>query len=100
MSDLNLNQNPNADQPQNQEDLEIGLKVLSFCIPIAGAVIYFMNKDKAPVKAKSACTMALIGFGVGLVLQIIQRVLMNQEKQLKNVFENFQMHFFIKNFGE
>ena len=53
------------------------MKVLSFCIPIAGAVIYFMNKDNAPVKAKSACTMALIGFGVGLVLQIIQRVLMN-----------------------
>ena len=100
MSDLNLNQNPNADQPQNQDDLELGLKVLSFCIPIAGAIIYFVNKDKAPVKAKSACTMALIGFGVGLVLQIIQRVLMNQEKQLKNVFENFQMHFFIKNFGE
>nr|DAS99440.1 MAG TPA: hypothetical protein [Caudoviricetes sp.] len=77
MSDLNLNQNPNADQPQNQEDLEIGLKVLSFCIPIAGAIIYFVNKDKAPVKAKSACTMALIGFGVGLVAQIIQRILVN-----------------------
>ena len=73
MSDLNLNQNPNADQPQNQEDLEIGLKVLSFCIPIAGAIIYFVNKDKAPV----ACTMALIGFGVGLVAQIIQRILVN-----------------------
>ena len=98
MSDLN--QNPNVNQPQDQEHLEMWMKVLSFCIPIAGAVIYFMNKDKAPVKAKSACTMALIGFGVGLVLQIIQRVLMNQEKQLKNVFENFQMHFFIKNFGE
>ena len=80
MSDLN--QNPNVNQPQDQEDLEMWMKVLSFCIPIAGAVIYFMNKDKAPVKAKSACTMALIGFGVGLVLQIIQRVLMNQEKQL------------------
>ena len=77
MSDLNLNQNPHADQPQNQEDLEIGLKVLSFCIPIAGAIIYFVNKDKAPVKAKSACTMALIGFGVGLVAQIIQRILVN-----------------------
>ena len=81
MSDLN--QNLNVNQPQDQEDLEMWMKVLSFCIPIAGAVIYFMNKDKAPVKAKSACTMALIGFGVGLVLQIIQRVLMNQEKQLK-----------------
>ena len=77
MSDLNLNQNPNADQPQNQDALELGLKVLSFCIPIAGAIIYFVNKDKAPVKAKSACTMALIGFGVGLVAQIIQRILVN-----------------------
>ena len=75
MSDLN--QNPNVNQTQYQEDLDLLMKVLSFCIPIAGAVIYFMNKDKAPVKAKSACTMALIGFGVGLVLQIIQRVLMN-----------------------
>ena len=53
------------------------MKVLSFCIPIAGAIIYFVNKDKAPVKAKSACTMALIGFGVGLVAQIIQRILVN-----------------------
>ena len=79
MSDLN--QNPNVNQPQDQEDLEMWMKVLSFCIPIAGAVIYFINKDKAPVKAKSACTMALIGFGVGIVLQIIQRVLMSQEKQ-------------------
>ena len=77
MSDLNLNQNPNVNQPQDQEDLEMWMKVLSFCIPIAGAVIYFMNKDKAPVKAKSACTMALIGFGVGLVAQIIQRILVN-----------------------
>ena len=80
MSDLN--QNPNVNQPQDQEDLEMWMKVLSFCIPIAGAVIYFINKDKAPVKAKSACTMALIGFGVGLVAQIIQRILVNQEKQL------------------
>ena len=55
MSDLN--QNSNVNQPQDQEDLEMWMKVLSFCIPIAGAVIYFMNKDKAPVKAKSACTM-------------------------------------------
>ena len=77
MSDLN--QNPNVNQPQDQEDLEMWMKVLSFCIPIpiAGAIIYFVNKDKAPVKAKSACTMALIGFGVGLVAQIIQRILMN-----------------------
>ena len=31
MSDLN--QNPNVNQPQDQEDLEMWMKVLSFCIP-------------------------------------------------------------------
>ena len=68
------NQNPNINQPQDNEDLETILKVVSFCIPIVGAVLYFINKDKAPKKAKSACTMALIGAGVGILIQIILTV--------------------------
>lgn len=52
-------------QPVMQEDpedkLEMGLKILSFCIPLAGAVIYFTNKDTKPNKAKEACYAALIG---------------------------------------
>lgn len=65
MSDLN--------QPNNQqtEDLETGLKILSLCIPLAGLILYFINKDKAPKKAKAACNFALIGIGISLVLQII-----------------------------
>lgn len=55
----------------SNEDLSTGLKILSFCIPIAGAVIYFTNKDEAPLKAKSACTMALWGVGVGILLNIL-----------------------------
>ena len=57
MSDYNPNENLNKN-----EDLETVLKVVSFCIPIVGAVLYFVNKDKAPVKAKSACNMALYGY--------------------------------------
>lgn len=57
---------------KSQEDLNTGLKVLSFCIPLAGAIIYFVKKDNEPVAAKSACNMALIGFGIGIVLQIIR----------------------------
>ena len=72
MSDMNQNSN----LPQNQEDLETVLKVVSFCVPIVGAVLYFINKDKAPKKAKSACNMALIGFGVGIVLNIIYYVIL------------------------
>ncbi|MCZ4242453.1 hypothetical protein [Pedobacter punctiformis] len=76
--------NPQQNQPFNQEnqpfnqfnnqsneDLSTGLKILSFCIPLAGAIIYFVKKDEQPVAAKSACNLALIGFGVGVVLNII-----------------------------
>lgn len=59
------------EQNKNQEDLGTGLKILSFCIPLAGAIIYFINMKESPKKAKSACTFALIGIGVGIILQII-----------------------------
>ena len=62
-------------RPGGQEDLSTVLKVVSFCFPIVGAILYFVNKDKEPLKAKSACNMALIGFGVGIVLNIIGRLM-------------------------
>ncbi|HAO06102.1 MULTISPECIES: hypothetical protein [Chryseobacterium] len=72
MSDFNQNyQKPN----QSNEDLHIGLKILSFCIPLAGAIIYFVKKDKEPIAAKSACNMALIGLAVNVVLTIIRLTL-------------------------
>ncbi len=69
-----MDENQNYNQPQDKEDLDTILKVVSFCIPLVGAILYFINKDKAPLKAKSACNMALIGFAVGIVLQIIMYV--------------------------
>ncbi len=54
--------------PDN-EDLNTGLRVLAFCIPIAGLIIYLsVNGEK---KKKQACTWALIGVGVGLILRIL-----------------------------
>lgn len=61
-------------QEPNQEDLEMGLKIASVCVPLVGALLYFVNKDKAPRKAKSACYAALIGVGVGIVLNVLVRV--------------------------
>lgn len=72
MNDFNQNyQKPN----QSNEDLHVGLKILSFCIPLAGAIIYFVKKDKEPVAAKSACTLALIGLAVNIVVTIIRLTL-------------------------
>jgi hypothetical protein len=64
------------DQPlfpqENPDDrLSTGLQVLSFCIPIAGAIIYFSEKDKYPNKAKAACHAALFGLGVGILINIV-----------------------------
>lgn len=64
---LNPKENPN-------DKLSTGLQVLSFCIPIAGAIIYFSNKSESPNKAKMACHAALWGIGIGILLQIIATV--------------------------
>ena len=65
-----------SEQDQNQNDqLSTGLKILSFCIPLAGIILYFMNKSESPKKAKSACYAALFGAGLIIILQIIFMVL-------------------------
>ena len=57
--------------PSTQDKLSTPLVILSFCIPLAGAIIYFMKKDKEPASAKTACTAALIGFVVGIAINLI-----------------------------
>jgi uncharacterized membrane protein YvbJ len=58
------------------EDGSVGaLGILFFCIPLVGAVMYFVWKDEKPAKAKQACTLALWGVGVGIVLQILATLL-------------------------
>jgi len=66
------NQLPPQENPDDK--LSTGLAILSFCIPIAGAIIYFSNKDTMPNKAKSACHAALWGVGIGVVLNILGRL--------------------------
>ncbi len=60
---------------EKKDDLGIGLKIVSVLFPIVGAILYFVKKKDEPVAAKQACTMALIGFGIGIVLNIIFAVI-------------------------
>ena len=48
-----------------------GWAVLGFFIPLVGLILYLVNKDKTPLKAKSAGKGALIGFIVSVVFSII-----------------------------
>jgi len=66
---------PNTPPAQNQDDLGVLLKIVSFCIPLVGAILYFVKKGDQPVAAKQACTFALIGLGVGIVINIIYYVI-------------------------
>lgn len=54
-----------------QDDLGIGLKIVSFCIPLVGAILYFVKKKEQPVAAKQACTWALVGVAVGIIINVI-----------------------------
>ena len=49
----------------------IGFAILGFFIPLVGLILYLLNKDTAPLKAKSAGKGALIGFIVSIVGGII-----------------------------
>ena len=58
--------------PANSNDApKTGFAVLGFFIPLVGLILYLVNKDTAPLKAKSAGKGALIGFCVSLVFSII-----------------------------
>lgn len=75
-TDLNQPQPPSPpDLNQTEDKLHPGLMILSFCIPLAGAIIYFVKKDKEPKSAKSACTFALIGFAVAIVINILYTIM-------------------------
>ena len=76
---MDQNQPPVIQPPTSTGDtgdkLSTPLTILSFCIPLAGAIIYFMKKDKEPASAKTACTAAIIGFVVGIVINIIVAIM-------------------------
>lgn len=52
-----------------------GMAILGFFIPLAGLIIWLINKDNKPLMAKSAGKGALVGFIVSMVFSIIYSVI-------------------------
>ena len=48
-----------------------GIAVLSGFIPLAGLIIWLLNKDKKPLMAKSASTGALVGVGIAFAVYVL-----------------------------
>ena len=68
ISEKKIIDNNKIDQENPDDKLSIGLAILSFCIPIAGAIIYFSNKNTMPNKAKSAGRAALWRLGINVLI--------------------------------
>ena len=58
----------------NEEPLDGVVKVISFCIPLVGGILYFVHKSSAPQKSKDACNMALYGIGFSFLMNIIAAI--------------------------
>ncbi len=61
---------------QEEDAPSTGFAVLGFFFPLVGLILYLLNKDKAPKKAKSAGKGALIGFCVSLALSVIYGIVL------------------------
>jgi hypothetical protein len=65
---------PVEDMSTGSNDLGIGLKIVSFCFPIVGIILWAIKKQKEPVAAKQACTFAIAGIILGVIINIIYYV--------------------------
>ena len=57
--------NGNIDKPS------IALDILSFCIPIAGLILYFIKKSEYPNSAKAYLICAICGFALGFIFSLV-----------------------------
>lgn len=73
---MDQNQPPQVPvSPSTEPDkLSTPLTILSFCIPLAGAIIYFMKKEKEPLSAKTACIAAIVGAVFGIAVNFIYTI--------------------------
>lgn len=77
---MDLLHNPISSSIENKTEFEVlsrhdipskKLNIISFIIPLAGLIIYLLEKDKSPKKAKSALNAALWSIGIGISGSII-----------------------------
>ena len=55
----------------DDSDLDTGVRVVSFCFPFVGGILWLVHMKKSPKKSKQACSAAVWGIIVGIVLNIL-----------------------------
>lgn len=65
-----------ASAPRKEEkESVVGWRILGFCIPLIGLIVYCTEKDKHPERAKAAGKGALTGFVTGIIAWILLAIL-------------------------
>ena len=70
----NLAKSMPIETKKEEEDLNGLVKVLSFCFPFVGGLVYLNHKGSSPKKASAACSCALWGLGIGILINILTAV--------------------------
>lgn len=58
-------------QPTSDDQSDTGMNIISFIIPLIGAIIYFTNKANSPNKAQAAGRAALWGLEFAILLNLL-----------------------------
>lgn len=57
--------------PVSYENAETLLKVLCFFVPLAGIILYCLDKDKKPVAAKQCLNMSIIALVISVAVPLL-----------------------------
>lgn len=67
-------QMPNAPVQPTEEKASVGLAILSFFIPLAGLIIFLVDREKRPKTAKVSGICALVSFIISIAFSVIMTV--------------------------
>ena len=70
-NEYNVQENQQNIPNKTEEKASVGLAILSFLIPLAGLIIFLVEKDKRPKTAKVSGICALVSFIISLASTLI-----------------------------
>lgn len=72
---LNIHTENEANPINKKEKVSFGWKLLSFCFPLIGLILFVVKKKDSPAMAKTCGKSALIGFILSIVMSIVMTVI-------------------------
>lgn len=74
--EYNVQPNNYVQAPPNEDKKSIGLNLLSWFVPLAGIILYFINRKEKPIRSKSNLKIAIVSIIVNTLIGVIATVLL------------------------